>query len=1447
MIVDNEAATRQAELSPAKRALLEKRLRGELKPKPKALAIPRRAPSELPPLSFAQQRLWFFHQLAPDSPLYNISLALRLQGRLDQRALEQSLSAIVARHESLRTRFVRVDDEPVQFIDEAASVPVRAVELNSTSESQCHDAIQQLFQEEAVRPFNLATDLMLRAVLARLGPDDHVLLLTLHHIASDGWSLGLLVRELAAIYGGIVAGRAAMLPGLPIQYADFAVWQRQWMQGEVLEKNLAWWKQQLAGAPTLLDLPADRPRPAVQTFRGRWHWKVFPKPLLAALNALSQKEGVTLFMTLTAAFHALLHRYTGQEDILIGSPIAGRNQIETENLIGFFINTLVLRGNLSGNPTFRELLQRTRETTLGAFAYQELPFEKLVEELHPDRTPSHSPLVQVMFVLQNVPSQSLKLPGLTVTPIPVDKVDTGTAKFDLTLQVDEDAQGMRVAAEYSTDLFDESTIERMLGHFQSLLESIVANPNQRLSDLPLLSAQEREQVLVSWNDSRTAYPRNIPITRIFEEQADTTPDAIAVAFQDQRMTYRELNERVNQLAHHLRKLGVQPDTRVAIFLERSLDMVVALLATLKAGGAYLPLDPVYPRERLAFMLQDGEAPVLLTQKKLRAAAVDLLASVPAREPCSSRGNEALTIEPPTVAFSNGPSNIQRALHRIPSPGGEGKGEGEPPLAKPDSSPKPALVTIDADTQIIARESKSNPPVTANNDHLAYVIYTSGSTGRPKGVSIPRRAILRLLLNTDYVQLDPSDVIAQASNCSFDAATFEVWGALLHGARLEIITKDVVLSPREFVEQIQKSGVTVMFLTTALFNQLACEVPKAFSTLRTLMFGGEAVDPRWVAAVLKNGPPRRLLHVYGPTETTTFATWHLIRRVPDGAKTSPIGRPIANTTLYVLDQHLRPVPIGVPGELYIGGDGLARGYLNQPGLTGEKFIAHPFSSEPGARLYKTGDLVRWLPDGVIEFVGRIDSQVKIRGFRVELTEIEAILNEHPAVRESVVVANTDTSGAKQLAAYFVSDKSTPPSAEELRQHLRRQLPDYMVPASLMPLPSLPLNANGKVNRQALPAPARQSAASANSYVAPRNPTELQLTEIWEYVLGTRPVGVQDKFFDLGGHSLMAVRLVAQIEKLMGQKLPVTTVFQSPTIEQLARIIRQEEPVRAPTCTSILEIQPHGSRPPLFFVHGAGGGMLWGYTNLAHHLGSDQPVYAFKSRGLDGLDEFATIEEMAAHYAADLRAIQPHGPYFIGGYCFGGNVAYEMARVLEAQGEKVALLALLNCAPPNSSYNRIHWTPAFCYRFVKNLGYWISYLLQLPARQVRELLGWKFRSLRKALLSRLAPSASKPDVDEMVDLSSMPEERRGLWEVHVRALMEHLPKPYAGPVTLFRTRGHQFLCSYDPLYGWGEFAAGVDVRIVPGAHEDILAEPHVRLVAGELQRCLSQAQQPAGKSI
>jgi len=1321
------------------------------------------------PLSFPQQRLWFIQQLDTKSSVYNIPIALRLRGPLEVSALHASLNDIVARHEALRTRFVAENGEPVQVVD--GPRPVKLEIVTGTEKN-----LQALLLEHGNRPFDLATDLMIRATLVQLAPEEQVLLLVMHHIASDEWSVNVFLKELDAFYRGHLNGVAAQLAPLPIQYPDFATWQKTYLQGTLLEDQLAYWKTQLGGKIEMTELPADYRRLAAQSSRGGYARAELPTDACEAIISRGKRDGMTPFILMLAAFQTLLAKYTGQNDIVIGSPIAGRNRAESEDLIGFFVNTLVLRTNFAGEPTFSDILQRVREVALGAYANQDLPFERLVEMLQPDRSSTQSALVRIMFALQNSDWENFRIGNVTAQMV---ELPSTSAKFDLTFVIKQSPSGFGAAVEYNTDLYEKAAIERLLRSFQNLLKAIADQPHQKIASLPLLSDVERRQILVEWNATERPFPADKGVHEIFLDQVAKTPELTAVVFGQTELTYRELDHRSNQFASYLRKRGVTRGTLVPICMERSLEMIIGTLAILKAGGAYVPLEPTTPSERLRLMLEDIDSPVFITRSR------------------------------DAFAFSS-------------------------------LAPGSKVIEFERELQTIGQEKSSPFSTKVSGDDPAYVMFTSGSTGKPKGVIVPHRAINRLAVNTDFVPFDTTLRMAHVSNVAFDAATFEIWGALLNGGKLINIPKEIVLSPHDFARELRRREITTMFLTVALFNQIASEIPDAFATMRDLMVGGDALEPKWIKEVLQHGPPKRLLNGYGPTETTTFAAWHEVKKVIEG-KSVPIGRPIANTQLYVLDRTMQPVPAGVAGELYIGGPGLAVGYLNSPDLTAQRFVANPFSNEPRSRLYKTGDLVRFLPDGNVEFLGRTDFQVKLRGFRIELGEIETVLCRHPLVREAAVVVRQSEPGDKRLVAYYVS-KNGAIAADELRRYLKQNLPDYMVPSQLVPLPSMPLNANGKIDRPALPVPMDLDRQDSVTVIA-QSDLERDLQQVFQEILGSKRVGIRDNFFEIGGHSLLAVRLFAQIEKKLGKKIPLPLLFQAPTVEDLARAIRQNTWRTPSSC--IVEIKPTGSKPPIFWLHnlgGGGGGGLFTYRALAQLLGPDQPSYGIAAPA----EPFNRIELMAAHYIDAIKSVQPVGPYIIGGYCFGGIVAFEVARQLKQQGADIGMVALLESGLHGVPGEPTKVSPAFAMQLLESLP-----VLSGELFGARKQLLQRFRRKASALHRRFIASRRKADItattsakllDELVDMSAYPKDYRHFAQVHFEALLHYAPLPYQGKLTLFRTR-QQAVLKWNPEVIWRMFAtSGVDVKIIPGTHETILQPPFVDALAQTLSKCLEQVPPP-----
>jgi amino acid adenylation domain-containing protein/FkbM family methyltransferase len=1030
-------------------------------------------------LSYAQESMFFLDRIEQQNPYYNVPLAFHLKGDLNVAALQRSLSEIVRRHETLRTRLLMWQGEPVQEVAEAVALELPVIDLSGVPAGQRRFQAERLAAAEGDKPFDLAGGLLLRAVLLKIARHEHLLALNVHHVAFDEWSLGALQRELGIFYTAFCTDKPLPLPELPIQYTDYARWQRQWLQGESFETQLEYWKRQLRGLPAVLELPTDRPRPAVQSYRGRIEMLPLRQDLWKSLQALSRREGATLFMTLLAAFEVLLMKYTGQDNFGVGTPVANRDRMETHGLIGLFLNTLVMRADLDGSSSFRELLTRVRETALAAYAHQQVPFEKLVAELAPERDLSRSPLFQVMFAMQASQTAREHFSGLQVTPV---DLEVSTSKCDLALLAGESEAGPLLTLNYNVDLYDAATAKRMLGHYERLLEAIALDANRRLWELPLLTAVE-ESTLAAWSRPPSGHIART-VVELFEEQVHSTPEAVAVIFAGKRLSYAELNERANQLAHHLQTLGVGPDCRVPICVERSLEIVVGLLGILKAGGAYVPLDPDYPENRLALMLDDAGAQVILTQ--------GLKSRLPRTSAC--------------------------------------------------------IVDFDEDAQKIGTQSSENPVLQVTPENLVYVIYTSGSTGQPKATEVPHRSIPGFIFGVDYATFDSRCVLLQHSPTNWDALTLELWPALLTGGRCVLHTGRMITGP-ELRDYVQREGVNTVWLTAALFNAIVEDGVENLKGVKQLLIGGEALSVPHVRRALESLPETAIVNGYGPSECTVFSNCQIIPKAlqPD-TLSIPIGVPIGDRRVHLLDAWLNPAPAGVVGEIYIGGPSVARGYLRQPVMTAEKFVPDPFSANPGERLYRTGDRAFWTPDGKLAFSGRTDHQIKIRGFRIEPGEIEAILQKHPAVRQAVVIPREDGKGQKQLVAYAIADSV---QADALLAFVRERVPEYMVPSTLMLLESLPLNANGKVDRQALPQPVFTSQEKA--YVEPRTPVEELLAEIWAEVLGVKRVGVFDNFFDLGGHSLLALRVTSRTNESLGMETSVRNVLEFPAIAQLAPVL------------------------------------------------------------------------------------------------------------------------------------------------------------------------------------------------------------------------------------------------------------------------------------------------------
>ncbi|MEO1763861.1 MAG: amino acid adenylation domain-containing protein [Cyanobacteria bacterium J06629_18] len=1092
----------------------------------KVTSIPTTPRTDKLPLSFAQQRLWFLEQLQPGSSVYHIPTAVRLTGSLNVEVLQQVINTIIQRHEVLRTNFKTVDEELIQVTSPTKEIILNSINLQLIPKAEQEIKVKQIAVEEAQKPFDLEQDLLLRVTLLELEATEKVILLTMHHIISDGWSMEVLVKEIATLYAAFSQSLPSPLTPLQIQYADFAVWQRQWLQGEVLATQLGYWKQQLGGNLPVIQLPTDFPRSRVQSFRGDTVSFKLSSELSNKLKTIAKAQNATLFMTLLAAFKVLLYRYTGQADIVVGSPIANRNRAELEGLIGFFVNTLVLRTELNNNPTFVQVLQRVRQVTWDAYDHQDLPFEKLVEELHPERDLSYNPLFQIKFRLENPPAEKIEIPGLTLSSL--GQVNP-SAKLDLSLDMYETPDGLVGGFEYNKGLFTETTIKRMVGHFCTLLEGIANQPTQRIGELPLLTPIEQQQILIEWNQTQKEFSQDLCFHQLFEAQVEKNSNAVAIIYNNEQLTYQQLNQRSNQLAHHLQSLGVSPEVRVGICIKRSPEMIVAMLAIHKAGGAYVPLDPAYPIERLAFMVEDAQISLLLTHGKTQEVAEQIIIN-----PFSTKlGKDKKTAE-----------TLRTQRRR------EEEEFGVIPVQR-----ERIVINLDTfwqDNNSIS-QNYQNPQSGVTTDNLAYLIYTSGSTGKPKGVLIPHRGLTNLTEDKIRVcDVDSDSCILQFFSFSFDASIPEIIMALASGAKLCLASLEDVIPGLPLLKLLREKQVTHITITPSALSALPVEELPA---LKMVLVGGEAPSPELIT---KWSQGRKFINAYGPTEVTVNAS---MVECGNGHPITPVLRSSTNKQLYILDNNLQPLPVGVLGELHIAGVGLARGYLNRPDLTAEKFIPNPFlspsspstPSAPSApsALYKTGDLACYLPDGSIKLFGRIDNQVKIRGFRIEIGEIEALLNQYPGIQTSVVIVREDNPGDKRLVAYIVPENQTKiPTSSELRRVLKEKLADYMIPAAFVVLDVLPLTPNGKVDTKSLPIP-DWSANKSSEFVSPRTPTEEKLVNIFTSVLELETVGVEDDFFELGGHSLLATKLIAQLLKEFDVEITVIDLFEAPTVAELAQ--------------------------------------------------------------------------------------------------------------------------------------------------------------------------------------------------------------------------------------------------------------------------------------------------------
>ncbi|MFO0700819.1 MAG: amino acid adenylation domain-containing protein [Nitrospira sp.] len=1314
---------------------------------PPITPVPRDQPL---PLSYSQRRMWLLYQLAPKSTAYNMPFASRQMGRLNKTALRSTIDAICRRHEAFRTTFAMTGDGPIQIISPFRSPHWVEVDLKYLPPDQRQTRAAQLVEQEANQPFDLEKGPLARFQLIEIESDDHILMLTMHHIIGDQWSFGIIGYEFAFFYNAFCRGDVPLAKPISLQYADYAVWQRRCLTDDRLRMQSDYWQKKLAGL-SKLSLPTDHPRPTMQTFNGSHRLLELPTSLIERLKQFSAQHNATVFMTLLACFQILLSRYTGQTDIAVGTPIANRTQSAAEPIIGSFVNTLVMRTDLSCDPTFIEVVTRVRTMALEAYANQDFPFDKLVETMHSARDQSAAPLVQVLFNVPNAPIREINVQGLSWVPF---EVETQAAQFDLSLTIETEFS-RKAYLTFNTDLFEPQTAQRMLGQYKILLQDALANPQGKLSELQTLTAPERTLMLQDWNRTQREYPRSECFPQLFEAQVKRTPDAVALSMGQKTLRYGELNARANQLASYLHTLGAKPGVTVGISLERSLEKIIALLAVLKTGAAYVPLDPEFPRDRLRFMAQDAAVTAVLT----------------------------------TVPLSD---------------------RFDPQACR--------LVHLDREMEHIMRLADSNLGPMATPQDLAYILYTSGSTGQPKGVEIPHQALVNFLWSMLHEPgCAAQDVMLSVTTISFDIFGLELYVPLLVGARVEIASRAATTDGRQLRSLCESVQPTIMQATPATWRMLI-EAGWLGSKNLTVLCGGEGLPPDLASWLFDRS--LALWNMYGPTETTI---WSTIERIERADQEITIGRPISNTDVYILDQFLQPVPIGVSGELYIGGHGLARGYRGKPELTQERFISHPFSPEPLAKLYRTGDLARYRSDGRIVHLGRMDNQVKIRGFRIELGDIEAALSRHSAVRQTAVTAWDDLQGVKQLVAYVVCQEGSVPSQTELRTFLRSEIPEYMVPSRFVFLNAMPLTANNKVDRKALPSPA-SSFSDEQGHSNPRDQVEIQLAALWQQVLDVPKVGIHDNFFDLGGHSLKAARLFYFLEQVYGRRLPLAMLFQAPTIAELASVLSRDH--WTPPWQSLVAIQPNGTGVPIFMVPGVAGNVLV-FAQLAKLLGPNQPSYGLQARGLDGKEApFTSITEMASHYVEQIRRVRPTGPYTVLGSCTGGLIAYEMAQQLLGQGQTVTLVVMDTWHPSTYRPHRFRLPmtiglPLFV------LGRTIRTLLALGRLPTKDWIP-VFQHYYKKLMS-----LSRPDRDNNELMVEFYDEQ--VTRSTLQAVARYEVRKYPGRI-LNIVASHRYVAPtvIDTRHAWPEFGGeGSKTVQVPAADSGLLlTTPHVEEVVQHL---------------
>ena len=1314
------------------------------------------------PASLAQQRFWLLEQLGQGSGAFNIPIRWLLKGEINPDQMERAFNELIQRHDILRTTLIQVEGQPMQRIAPTLNIKVSVSDLTGLPEDKRGQEADRLCREHGEQRFELSALPLLRVALIRTQQRECILHVTVHHIVADGWAVGLLAKEIGDIYDAYVRGLPSPLPDPEMQYADYAAWQRELLQSEAITTQNQYWLERFRDH-TPFEVMPDKPRPALQTTNGDVISIQLPRSITDAVQEVSRKHGNTFFITACATFLTLLYRYTGQDDITIGTQVSGRNQVEHEQIIGLFLNTLPLRNDLSGNPPFPQLLDRVQEVVIQALGHQDTPFEHLVEIINPKRDLSRNPLFQVNFMLQRSLVASRDYERFSLVDVPSRPAG---AMYDLNCLMVERPDGWRASIQFNTDLFEAQTATRMLRHFERLLGEVGKNAERRISEFPILTDDEKK-LLAQWNDTAVSLPGQKNVHELFEVQADRTPQAVAVVFGREECTYSELDRRANQLAHYLISLGVRPGERVGLCVERSVDMMVGLLGILKAGASYIPMDPAYPPARLLQMMEDSQAPTLVTQEKLRATI---------------------------------PANRTR------------------------------VVCLDSESSKLSRQSALRPSVEISAEDLAYLIYTSGSTGTPKGVQVPHRAVVNLLASMRCAPgIEREDVLVAVTTLSFDIAALELFLPLTVGARLVIATRQQATDGSELLEVLRRSRATIMQATPTTW-QMLLEVGWGGNPRVRMLCGGEALPRTLADQLLAVGG--ELWNMYGPTETTI---WSSVTRVIRGEGPVPIGPAIANTRFYVLDRNLQPLPIGAPGELYIGGTGVAHGYLNRAELNREKFVPDSFGGQPGSLMYRTGDLMRWKMNGELEFLGRTDHQVKVRGFRIETGEIEATIVKHAGVKEAAVVVREDEGRSKYLVAYVVPSGleagKVAAVPQDLRSNLQEHLPEYMQPSAFVCLSALPRTPNGKVDRNALPGLNLAEMAKV-SYVAPANETERRVAAVWEEVLGIPTISATANFFDVGGHSLLAAQLLARIDRSFGKKVPLAALFQSPTIRQMAALLVGKTPSHS--IEGVATIQQGGSRMPVFCLHGIPSMRL-----LASGLGEDQPFVMVNLPADAKLTRPYRVEEIAGIHLKTIQQIQPKGPYFLAGWCREALLAYEIAQQLKAQGQEVALVIMFDT-----------WVPGYLSRFSgmearrARSSFEIERIL-VHAGNLRKAspigaVRYTWDQLSTIVIDRIR--YAKLDLYRLLGLkveSGKSDRADDQSDVLLIAVKSYQPKPYDGRVLLFRSDKYRTWKYWDPNLGWAHLIPNLTVFAVPGVHDSMLTGPSLPSIAQTISKAMEES--------